>query len=273
MLIKEAATKLAAKLSAYRLSASWKSHLKQFCGLWGDREVLSLSSDEVNVWSLARRQVVAAQTVAAEQSVLAMLLEEGGGKLDRSRIVPLRINNARLNWLNEQAERTLKQRLPVEDYEMLRFAVLTGLRKVEQFRLRVRDICRATSTISIETSKTGIGSREPICKEALKIALKQCAGKKGSDYLWFAAAKGSRITLGTHFVAERMRTHFDAVIGRHFQWRDLRHTFASRLVQADVSLYVVQKLMRHKTPNMTQRYAHLNDRSKKDALATFKALT
>lgn len=32
------------------------------------------------------------------------------------------------------------------------------------------------------------------------------------------------------------------------------HTFASRLVMADVNIHIVQKLMRHKTLTMTLRY-------------------
>lgn len=41
------------------------------------------------------------------------------------------------------------------------------------------------------------------------------------------------------------------------RWHDLRHTFASRLVMADVNILTVQKLMRHETLTMTLRYAHL----------------
>ena len=41
-----------------------------------------------------------------------------------------------------------------------------------------------------------------------------------------------------------------------FRFHDLRHTFATRLVQAGVDLYTVQKLGRWKTVSMVQRYAH-----------------
>lgn len=41
-----------------------------------------------------------------------------------------------------------------------------------------------------------------------------------------------------------------------FRFHDLRHTFATRLVQAGVDVYTVSKLLGHKDIRMTQRYAH-----------------
>jgi integrase len=51
---------------------------------------------------------------------------------------------------------------------------------------------------------------------------------------------------------------------RDLRFHDLRHTFATRLVQAGVDLYKVQKLLRHKSPTMTQRYAHHYPESLRD---------
>ena len=50
----------------------------------------------------------------------------------------------------------------------------------------------------------------------------------------------------------------------HFH--DLRHTFATRLVHAGVDLYKVQRLLGHKSPNMTQRYAHHYPESLRDGV-------
>ena len=55
----------------------------------------------------------------------------------------------------------------------------------------------------------------------------------------------------------RMRTIWKPVIRLH----DLRHSFASHLVSAGQSLYLVGKLLGHSTPVTTQRYAHVDDRA------------
>jgi len=41
-----------------------------------------------------------------------------------------------------------------------------------------------------------------------------------------------------------------------FHFHDLRHTFATRLVQNGIDIYVVKELLGHKTIVMTMRYAH-----------------
>src|SRR6478672_6533119 len=51
-----------------------------------------------------------------------------------------------------------------------------------------------------------------------------------------------------------------------FRFHDLRHTFATRLVQRGIDLYKVQRLLGHKTTHMTQRYAHHSPESLRDGV-------
>ena len=71
----------------------------------------------------------------------------------------------------------------------------------------------------------------------------------------------------------------------HFPWRrikrraglpglrlhDLRHSFASFLVNAGVSLYVVQQLLGHLNYRTTQRYSHLMPEALTKAVASLDA--
>jgi site-specific recombinase XerD len=51
----------------------------------------------------------------------------------------------------------------------------------------------------------------------------------------------------------------------HLRIHDLRHQYASFLVNSGRTLYEVQQILGHSTPNVTTRYAHLSTKSLQDA--------
>ncbi len=56
-----------------------------------------------------------------------------------------------------------------------------------------------------------------------------------------------------------MRAYYKAVERakiEDFRFHDLRHTFATRLAQAGIDLYMISRLLGHKDVKMTQRYSH-----------------
>ena len=72
--------------------------------------------------------------------------------------------------------------------------------------------------------------------------------------IWCFIAKPTRARWEQHPTSLNSALKTAKIHDLHFH--DLRHTFATRMVQAGVDLYKVQRLLGHKSPIMTQRYAH-----------------
>ena len=59
---------------------------------------------------------------------------------------------------------------------------------------------------------------------------------------------------------------------KDFRFHDLRHTFATRLVQNGVDLYTLQRLGRWKTVTMVQRHAHHNPESLRSGIEVMDSI-
>jgi integrase len=58
----------------------------------------------------------------------------------------------------------------------------------------------------------------------------------------------------------------------HLRIHDLRHQAASNLINSGSSLYIVQQILGHSDPIITQRYAHLSMKSLNDASDSASAI-
>lgn len=76
---------------------------------------------------------------------------------------------------------------------------------------------------------------------------------------------GQRVNIGKQVAKIRD----DAGLPKDFRpLHGLRHVYASNLASSgQVDMYTLQKLLTHKDPLMTQRYAHLRDDALKEASA------
>src|SRR4030095_5841686 len=62
---------------------------------------------------------------------------------------------------------------------------------------------------------------------------------------------------GKHFVGRVFTPALRKAKIEDFRWKDLRHTFASRLRMAGVDIQDIRDLLGHCSTRMTERYAHL----------------
>ena len=86
-------------------------------------------------------------------------------------------------------------------------------------------------------------------------------GTEGKFEWLFRSVTGERLK-HVHRVWDRLRVKAGLP---HLRLHDLRHEHTSLLVNQGHSLYVVQQILGHKDPSVTQRYAHLSTRSLQDA--------
>lgn len=140
----------------------------------------------------------------------------------------------------------------------------TGLRRGELFGLRWSDIDLENQMLTVVSAnaKTGKTRYVPLNQEASTIIsqwFKQSDNKEG---FVFENSAGKPL--------HDVRSSWDKVLVEagiyNFRWHDLRHSFASHLVQSGIDLYVVKDLMGHSNVKMTERYAHLAPQNKLDAV-------
>ena len=166
------------------------------------------------------------------------------------------LNNQRQIFLTSpQAKRLLKE-VELSPNQHLRFIIpmllLSGARKREVLDAQWSDFDMLNKLWTIPITKSGKKRILPITpplKELLQTIPKQ------SKYL-FASPKTKKpyITIFQSWNTTRVKAGLPEV-----RIHDLRHTYASALVNSKCSLYEVQMLLGHSTAKMTQRYAHLSN--------------
>lgn len=136
-------------------------------------------------------------------------------------------------------------------------ALNTGMRRGELFHLRWTDVNLKTCWLTVggRTSKNKQTRRLPLNREALVVLdswRMQSATNTASPYVF--PGEGDR-PLTT--ITKSWRSVSKAARLRDFHFHDLRHHFASRLVQSGVDLNTVRELLGHADLQMVLRYAHL----------------
>ena len=137
---------------------------------------------------------------------------------------------------------------------MMLTALYSGMRRGEMFKLEWRDIDFARGFIHLRDPKGKVSQRIPLNKPTSRVFKSM---PRTSVYV-FPGKKGKQrncIKYGVNKIKEA------ADLPKDFRpLHGLRHVYASMLASSgQVDLYTLQKLMTHKNPQMTQRYAHLRD--------------
>jgi integrase len=197
----------------------------------------------------------------------------------------LKVDNTRVRFLSPQEEEALRRalderqeemrekrdsfnawrvarRLPALPGKQLAFtdwlkplvllAMNTGMRRGELFKLTWTDVELAEGLITVQPSSAKSGKRRhiPLSDEAAWVL---SALQKQAHGTYVFHDRGKPLATAT--------TAWENLLERagvaNFRFHDLRHHFASRLVQAGADLNTVRELLGHGDLKMTLRYAHL----------------
>lgn len=138
---------------------------------------------------------------------------------------------------------------------IVHYLVLTGARKREVLDARWCDVDFELRLWRIPKTKSGKVRHVPLSAEALRLLHRLHAeAGGGADFIFPNPATGKPfISIYYSWDASRKRAGIPEL-----RIHDLRHSFASFLVNAGRSLYEVQQLLGHADIRTTSRYAHLS---------------
>ena len=145
---------------------------------------------------------------------------------------------------------------------IMRMAMYTGMRRGELFKLQWQDVDFERGFITIRQPKGGRDITIPLNSAAREV-LKKHPKTPGQPFVFYRndGEPFTQITREAREIADA------AGIPQDFRpLHGLRHHYASALASSGkVDLYVLQRLLTHKSPQMTQRYSHLRDQALRQA--------
>ncbi len=197
---------------------------------------------------------VAPATVAKEVSVLkhCLRLAVEWGELNANPAAGARLPQlppGRTRYLTPGELKAALESAPEWMRAPMAFAVCTGVRRGELLSLRWMDVDLKNRRLYLRETKNGALRILPLSAAALQVLGSLAQGAAGDPV--FTGVDGALLSVYTKRVFSRLGIN-DA------SFHTLRHTAASWLVQQGTDLYAVGQILGHKTPRMTQRYAHLS---------------
>lgn len=244
----------------------YKNHLKDTFGLKEPAQVTPLELDQFKT-SLTRRGSAPA-TIRNVMELLRRIIHFA----QKRQLCPVpaylgelpQVNNQKTEDLNPEQLAKLWEVLEKDPNRtaanLMKFALLTGMRRGELFKLCWSNIDFGRNFITLRDPKNNVDQRIPLNVAARNVLENQ---PRTSEYVF--PGRDGRRRVDINKAVNRIK----AAAGLPDDFRPLhglRHSFATILASSGkVDMYTLQKLLTHKSPTMTQRYAHMRDETLKRA--------
>ncbi|MGR3753277.1 site-specific integrase [Edwardsiella anguillarum] len=173
--------------------------------------------------------------------------------------------NRRVRWLEPHEAKRLIDECPEPIKSVVTFALATGLRRSNIINLEWQqiDMSRKVAWINPEDSKSGRAIGVALNETATKVLLSQMG--RHNKYVFVHTDAATRADGSKTAKVRKMRVDDNSAWNRalqragidDFRFHDLRHTWASWLVQSGVPLSILQEMGGWESIEMVRRYAHL----------------
>jgi integrase len=243
--------------ASYKRDKSCFNHLMR---LFGNCPLSEITPSRINEYKQSRLKKADPQTVAKELAVLrnafnvAIREWEWCRENPVSRVSMPKAPQGRVRFLSIQQIKDLLDHSEEWFMPVVIVALHTGMRQGNILTLTWDKIDLFRRLIILDKTKNGERLTIPIndtlfetLKDLSKVRLLSC------NLLFHRNGK----PFYQNQLRRALKKACDGAGIEDFRFHDLRHTFASLLVQSGENLYTVQRLLGHKDGRMTQRYAHL----------------
>jgi len=253
---------------------SWESvtyQIKKLREFFGDKKLSQISPKDIDDYKLSRLSTLKPASVNRELACLSHLFNLaktrkkffGDNPVSISKLLPEHNQVERILTREEEA-RLINSSSP-ELRSIIICALNTGMRKNEIITLSWDniDIDRNVITLEHTNTKSKKTRRIPINSVLRKLLLEQRLKVGNSNYV-FLSSKGQPYkrhdSLKQAFTGACKRANISGL-----RFHDLRHTAATRMIEAGASIVAVSRILGHADLKTTMRYAHPED-SLKDAV-------
>jgi integrase len=255
---------------------SWKrdrTFMAHFRPFFEGRMLHRMTPMLIEDYKRKRRENVTGATVNRE---LACLKHMFNMALNDGIVAENPVRKVRFFREDGQRERILT---PEEEGELLKhcndylknavlIALNTGMRRGEILALKWGQVDLARGVLTVENTKNGKRRKIPV-NSALRCVLGKLRENGDSDEFVFPNRKTGESVKN---VKKSFRRACEKAGIKGFRFHDLRHTFATRLVERGVDLATVSELLGHSTIVLTKRYSHPSPAHKREAVETLAGM-
>ncbi len=253
-------------------SKAASSHVRDMCGakhllpVFGQCMLADIGPSSISEYKVKRREEGAsAQTVNLELSLMSHVFTIAMKEWEWVKEHPVKMvarerkDRPKERWLTLEEEGRLLKESPPWLQDIITFAIHTGFRQSEILDLKWSQVDMGRRTITIMEQKNRGVDTLPVDETVVKILTRRKSPAcQGTSYVF---PNGNDNRLDNRNLLRAFYSAMAKAEIKNFRFHDLRHTFATRLVQSGVDLYTVQKLGRWKDAAMVMRYAHHNPES------------